>query len=90
MLKVTVELYPGGDKDKSEVLSELEIWNTGKTDAKTLQSIYGYDGYTKNLYGAPKPLSGLVRHWRPQTLWVLLYRIASEELLKGVYDTIVS
>jgi hypothetical protein len=71
MLKITIELWPFGDKAKRVIIAEAEIWNDGTSDDRPLFG--NYEGVFQ-LNGRKHKRGRVEGHRRSDGVWTLLGR----------------
>lgn len=71
MLKITIELWPFGDKTKRVIIAEAEIWNDGTSDDRPL-----FGNYKGVLHsnGREQQLVTAKGHKRSDGVWALVGR----------------
>lgn len=80
MIRLTVELVPGGDESKKSYISQVEIINTGIVDVNFASFYrYGYMGWfaQKDKPGVEK-LHGVIFHNQKNHIYYLLRELADE------------
>lgn len=80
MIRITVELFPGGNAAQRRTLATADIWNTGEGDAK--RGAYGYVLYKKN---GTRLRSGHVQwfHRRAASVWKLIAAVLYVAFTEG-------
>ena len=78
MIKVTIEIWPHGDKDKAITLSEVNIINTLKNPRRPEWGDYKVEVFENDrMYKLD-----LVSHRRSEGFWPLIERVAKAVLLR--------
>ena len=96
MLRVTVELIPYGNENKKEIISIVDIINTGKKYvSKAGEDVYEYEfrysdsaDVNSGIFRAIS-LRGLVGHVRARNVWFLIRAVSKKickYLEKGNYE----
>lgn len=75
MLRLTLQLIPFGDEEQKEIISQVEIWNTGRKNEYE-EYTYEYVGWWKDISGETRKIhKDRVVHDRRRMVWYLIYKI---------------
>lgn len=80
MLYIRIELWPGGDHHRAEILHEGKIWNDGTGDDETAS--YGFWFSPRKAPRETLAWGKLEKFKRAEGAWALLYRCLQKAVRK--------
>jgi hypothetical protein len=78
MIRVRLEIVPGGDESRARQIGELHIWNVAERGEDTCD----YHGWIEAEGEAGRRAVEVRRHWRPAGAWQLVM-LALQDVLGG-------
>jgi hypothetical protein len=78
MLRVTIELIPGGDENRRRELARMHIANLSNLAVMSDYTIYANEGVNPHARTVAWEIRGMIsRHDREQSVWALVAKAAA-------------